>query len=285
MRILLTGNKGFIGTHLWKKLSDLGYDLVGCDIKASDTEDIRDRKRLNSLFRENKFDTVIHLAALTGVRKSLEVPQDYFETNITGTYYLLKYAQKYGVKKFLSASSSSVYGDKIERELREDMICDDQLSPYAVSKKSGELLCRMFKDLPTIVFRPFTVYGSNGRKDMVVRKMIAAARDKKVFEIYGNGEATRGYTHVDDITNGIIRLIDYEPEDNFEIFNIGGSEDISVNTLVNIVKSRYPDLQLKRAEEFSADTKHTFADIGRMKAKVNWQPNKKFEEEILRLCE
>ena len=286
MRILLTGDKGFIGAHLSEKLKGLGHDVKGYDLKSG--LDIRDRNQLESVFKTFLPERVIHLAALTGVRDSLTNPAGYFETNITGTYYLLEMAEKYGVKNFLSASSSSVYGQqngwRVAGGLREDLICDNQLSPYAVSKKAGELLCKMFGEVSTVVFRPFTVYGENGRKNMVVYKLINAGRNGAVFHKYGDGNSVRGYTNVHDLNEGIVKLIKYSPENNFEIFNLGGEEKVKLNDLIKIVKEEFPDLKVEQVERNPVDVLCSFADLGKVKIEVDYNPKRNFYNEIKKLC-
>lgn len=285
MRILLTGSEGFIGKVLMKKLRDLGHEVIGMDIKRDCLlDDISKEVNVECAVKNTMPEFIIHLGALAGVRKSLEIPDKYFETNVTGTYWLLKWAKKMGVKKFLFASSSSVYGGK-ESPLKENMNCDSQLSPYAVSKRSAELVCKMFsKYLPVIVFRPFTVYGTNGRQDMVVGELLKAGKEGREFIKYGDGNSARGYTHVEDLTDGIIKLLNYEPNEGFDIFNIGGSEVVKLNELIEIVKENYPKLKIKEIKMPDVDVYYSYADISKMKEKVGWQPIKKFKEEIKKLC-
>lgn len=282
--ICVTGSSGFIGGYLVKKLKELEYKVIGFDIKNSVADDIRNPMSVKALFKNNKIDTVIHLAALTGVRGSNAI--EYFETNITGTNNLLEMAKKYGVKNFLSASSSSVYGEQ-KCPLKESDEGIHLLSYYAISKKSGELLCEMHKDLSTIVFRPFTVYGDNinsMRKNMVLYKLLNAATNKEIFEKYGDGNSSRGYTNVHDLIDGIVKLIDYKPKDNFEIFNLGGSEEIKLNDFIKIIKKEFSDLKIKQIEKNLADIPHSLADISKAKQKIGWNPNRIFNNEIKKLC-
>ena len=279
-KILCSGSSGFIGRHLVEELQNLGYSVRGFDIKNFEAEDIRFRPELRKIFKYYKPDIVIHLATLTGVRNSVKKPAEYFETNITGTYNMLDIASRSGVKKFIFFSSSSVYGDR-KCPLKEDVICDNQLSPYAVSKITGELLCRMFKDLPTIIVRPFTVYGENPRKDQVIYKIIKAAKTGKVFQKFGDGNSIRGYTNVHDLIDGVIKLIDYKQKDNYEVFNLGGSEQVQLNKLIEIVKEKYSKLKVVQVERNLADVLNSYADITKAKKLLDWQPNKKFKDEIL----
>jgi len=286
MKILLTGDKGFIGTHLKKRLKELKYKVYGFDIKTSSLQDIRNILKVMNVFHRVKPDIVIHLAALTGVRESVKNPKGYFNTNVNGTTNIIERAKKSGVKKFLFASSSSVYGEQ-KSPLKENMICNYQLSPYAKSKRAGELICLSNADekMPIIAFRPFTVYGKNGRINMVVRKIIKAAKTGKVFYKYGDGNSSRGYTNVHDLVDGIIKLIDYKPKDNFEIFNLGGAEVIKLNDLVEIVRNKFPNLKVEQTRKSSADVVNSFADISKAKRLLGWSPKRKFKEEIEKLCQ
>lgn len=285
MKILVTGHKGFIGTHLVKKLEKLGHKVFGMDKVISGAEDINYLPSCRAIIKKAKPDIVIHLAALVGVRKSLEEPKEYFETNVFGTNNILTACEELGIKKVLVASSSSVYGNQ-ESPLTEDMICDKQASPYAISKKGTEMVCSYFSNkLPIIVFRPFTVYGENGRPDMVIAKLINAGKNDTEFTKYGNGESARGYTHVDDLTDGIVKLLGYTPENNFEIFNLGGSEVIKLNDLINIIKEQYPNLKVKEVPMPEVDIKYSYAGIDKAFQQVGWKPKKIFNKEIIKLCQ
>lgn len=285
-KILLTGDKGFIGTHLKEKLKKLEHEVYGFDIKTSPLEDVRSIFKVMNVFNKVKPEIVIHLAALTGVRESVKNSQDYFETNVTGTSYVIERAKRCNVRKFLFASSSSVYGEQ-QPPLRENMICDCQLSPYAFSKKSGELICKSMtgKEMSIVVFRPFTVYGENGREDMVISKIIKAGKTGKVFYKYGDGNSSRGYTNVHDLVDGIVKLIDYEPQDNFEIFNLGGQEVIKLNDLIEIVKSEFPNLKVEETRRNLVDVVDSFADISKAKRLLDWEPKRNFIVEIKKLCQ
>jgi len=286
-KILLTGNKGFIGCHLDKKLVGLGYEVRGFDIKNHPTEDIRNEKAVENIFEDFKPDIVVHLAAMTGVRNSLLYPQEYFATNIGGTYNLLSVARDHKVANFIMTSSTSVYGKLGEKGdlLKEDMFCDYQLSPYGVSKKAAELLCKMFFDLPTIVIRPLAVYGENGRKDLVIYKLIEAGLTGKPFYKYGDGSSTRAYTHVEDFNEGIVKMINYKPEDNFEIFNFPGKESIALNYLIEIIKEEFPSINIIETEIDPADVPHATSDLSKAKTKIGYNPTRDFKTEVKKLCQ
>lgn len=283
MRILITGDEGFIGTHLTKYLNGLGHQVFGMDIKRGQQEDIRRVENVRGVFGAVKPEVVIHLAALAGVRNSLMAPDKYFETNVTGTYWILLFAQQYKVKT-LVASSSSVYGQG-GMGVKEDMPCNHQLSPYAVSKKAMEMVCRYFGDtMPVVVFRPFTVYGENGRQDMVIGKMKKALQENTEFEQYGDGSSSRGYTNVHDLCQGIESLVNYPlPEQAFEIFNLGGAEKICLKDLVELFKSKHPELKVKVVEKLSVDPQENMADLTKIKEATGWQPKRNFREELLKI--
>ena len=284
MNILLTGNKGFVGSHLEPKLKELGHEVVGFDIETSQVQDIRNTLSLNSLFNNNEFDVIVHLAALTGVRDGENDAKSYIDTNVTGTRNLLERAEGYKVKKFLFASSSSIYGER-DGACEESQANENVNSVYAFTKVAGENLCKMMKNVQTLIFRPFTVYGENGREEMVIPKIIKAGQEGTVFEKYGDGGSTRGYTHIDDLCEGIVALLDYETEEKRAIFNLGGIEVISLNNLIEIVKKQFPKLKVKQVVRNPADVEYSYADISKAKDLLGWAPKRKFKGEIKKLCQ
>uniref|UniRef100_A0A6M3MDD0 Putative NADH dehydrogenase n=1 Tax=viral metagenome TaxID=1070528 RepID=A0A6M3MDD0_9ZZZZ len=284
IKVLLTGDAGFIGGYTALKLEELGYDVGGMDIKRGKREDIRDMGNVLKAFGIFEPDVVVHLAALAGVRDSVEEYVDYYDTNITGLHHMLEASRIHKVKKFLFASSSSVYGG-LECPLKEDMQPLNPLSPYGVSKLAGELLCRIYsRHFPIVAFRPFTVYGKNGRVDQVVGKITDAGINGKVFYRYGDGTSNRGYTNVNDLVDGIARLIDYEPKDNFDVFNLGGTEIILLSELIDTVKGIFPSLKVEQRDLFPVDPVHSYADVSKAKEKLGWEPKRNFKEEILKIC-
>jgi len=294
MNIFLTGSEGFIGGHLWKKLKELGHEVKGFDLKSGErfsldgfnffeTQDIRQYYKVEQSMKKFNPDIVIHLAALAGVRESLKNPQDYYETNVIGTHNVLQASKECKVKKVLVASSSSVYGDQ-QNPLNEMMRCDKPLSPYAVSKIGAEMVCQYFERwLPISIFRPFTVFGKNGREEMVVAKLIKAAKEKTEFTMYGDGSSSRGYTYVGDLIDGIIKLMKYLPN-GCEIFNLGGAEEIKLSELVEIVKGELGEFPIKQEDYHFADVKHNLADVSKAKDLLGWKPTRKFRDEIVKLC-
>jgi UDP-glucuronate 4-epimerase len=283
LKILVTGGQGFIGTHLVKKLKDLGHSVFVMDNKFSSVQDVTYLPSCRFYVLLSRADIVIHLAALAGVRKSIEIPNEYFHNNIVGTYNILTACKESGVKKFLFASSSSVYGNNTYKA-DEKTVIDFQLSPYAISKASAELVCRYFSQyLPVVVFRPFSVYGENGRPDMVVGKILGAVKENKPFQQFGNTERT--YTNVHDLCDGIIKLLDYDPPNNFDIFNFGGKERTNLEEIVKIVKSQCPSLIVERLGKNPLDVQSNIANIKKANKLLGYSPVKKIKEEIIKLCQ
>ena len=294
-KIYITGNLGFIGSHLEKELKELGHKTKGFDIKNGgsfkwddgfthyEKQDIRKLYEVEQSIGDFKPDVVIHLAALAGVRESLENPQDYFETNITGTYNVLLASKKYKVKNVLVASSSSVYGDH-DNPLHEEVNCCKPLSPYAASKIGTEAICQYFgKWLPVNIFRPFTVFGSGVREVSVFHQLIESAKNKTEFIMYGDGSSSRGYTYVGDLVDGIVKLMNYFPQ-GCDVLNLGGSEEISLRELIEIVKNELGDFPIKQEDYHFADIKHSLADTTKAEKLIDWKPTRRFKDELVALC-
>lgn len=225
MTILITGHKGFIGSNLVKKLSD--YTIIGVDLK--DGNNILDSNYLDALFEYYNVDVVIHLAAIPGVGYSILKSEEVLTNNIVGFDILAKTAIKHGVKHFIYASSSSVYGD------------DGQLkSPYAVSKATNELQAQVYSNLSDMKFtglRFFTVYGEGIRQDLAISKFIKAMENDEPIHIYGDGNQRRDFTYVDDITEAIKTIVESDKKWKNEVFDVGYGSSISVNFLITILKS------------------------------------------------
>ena len=225
MNILLSGDKGFIGSNLVKKL--LNHKIIGVDLK--DGKDILNPNILEEAF-SNNIDVVIHLAAIAGVGYSLSNSEEVLTNNIIGFDTLAKAAIKHGVKHFIYASSSSVYGDNGELK-----------SPYAVSKATNELQAQVYSSLyPNIKFtglRFFTVYGEGIRTDLAISKFIKAMKTNTPLYVYGDGTKSRDFTYVEDICEAIKTIVESDKEWKNEVFDIGYGESTSVNELIDILKS------------------------------------------------
>jgi UDP-glucuronate 4-epimerase len=257
--ILVTGGAGFIGSHLSKKLLDLGYKVViidnfnnyynpqlkkdrikhllsGLKFKLYKT-DIRNFKTLEAVFKKEKINKIIHLAAQAGVRYSLENPFVYADTNIMGTLNLLELSKKYKIKQFLFASSSSVYGGNTKLPFSERDQINKPLSLYAASKAASELIAFVYHSLyqiPCTGFRFFTVYGPWGRPDMslcIFTKNILAG---KKINLHNQGKMKRNFTYIDDIIAGIVLAL--HKKYPYEIFNLGGGEATDLNEYVALIE-------------------------------------------------
>ena len=304
MRVLVTGCAGFIGWKVSEFLLKDGHTVVGVD-SLNDAYDVRlkewrlsqlgiesdftfhqldvaRRQTMCQVFQENAFDSVVSLAARAGVRQSLEDPWVYYETNVTGTLNLLELCREMGVKKFILASTSSVYGRE-DRPFREDAPTDRPISPYAASKKAAESLCYVYHHahgLDATVLRYFTVYGPAGRPDMAVLRFIRWIAEGDPVVLYGDGTQERDFTYVDDIARGT--LLALKPL-GYEVINLGSDRPVAVNDVIGMVQ----DLLGKRAYTkrypvHPADVPATWADITKAKDLLGWAPAVSLEEGLQR---
>ncbi len=301
MKIFLTGGAGFIGSHLSESLLEQGHSVVCLDnfddfynrsIKERNISsfknnpefrlvegDIRDVDLLSKLFAENGFALIVHLAAKAGVRPSVEDPQEYFEVNINGTINILENANKYGVKKMIFASSSSVYGNNEKVPFAETDFVDHPISPYAASKKSGELLCYTYHslyDMDISCLRFFTVYGPRQRPDLAIHKFTRLILEDKPIPVYGDGSFKRDFTYVDDTISGINQAI--KNLKNFNVYNFGNSRTISV---LEMIKELEESLNKKAIIDFKeqqpGDVQLTYADITKSKKEIGYNPQFNFK--------
>jgi UDP-glucose 4-epimerase len=284
IRCLITGVAGFIGSHLAERLLELEYDVVGIDafidyyprqIKESNLERIRGNKSfrfieadLNEINLEELVDGcdyIFHQAAQAGVRTSWGREfKIYTDCNIKATQALLEACLDKDIKKFIYASSSSVYGDTQELPMREANVLKP-VSPYGVTKLAGEhLACLYAKNfgLPCICLRYFTVYGPRQRPDMAFHRFITACIEKKQLTIYGDGEQTRDFTYISDIIDANIEAV--KSESLGEVYNIGGGSRVSLNQVLNILegiaKRKIPRQYM---ETQKGDVLHTYADVSK----------------------
>jgi len=303
MRILVTGGAGFIGSHLVQRLLASGREVTVLDdfndyydpsIKRANVAegarlvegDIRDAKALAAAF-QTKPDAVVHLAARAGVRPSLEQPDLYASVNISGTFALLEACRRHQVRKFVFASSSSVYGDADRVPFREDLPDPRPVSPYGVSKQAGEhavLLYHRLHGLRTSALRFFTVYGPRQRPDMAIHKFARLILDGKEVPVFGDGTSQRDYTYVDDAVGGILGALGRD--DGFEVYNIGESRTVGLNELVALLeKSLGKSARIKKLPDQPGDVKRTYADISKAKANLGYAPSTPIEEGIAKFCE
>ncbi|GAB6098757.1 GDP-mannose 4,6-dehydratase [Halanaerocella petrolearia] len=296
MKILVTGGAGFIGSNLVADLLEIGYQVVVIDnfndyynpqFKEKNIvpfinkdnfelyrEDILDQVALNRIFKREKIDKVIHLAAMAGVRNSVQRPNLYVDVDIKGTINLLDLANKYNIKQFVFASSSSVYGNRSQVPFREDMKLDSQASPYATAKKSAELFCKNYYNLHELnisILRFFTVYGPRQRPNMAISKFTRLINQGQPIPMFGDGSTTRDYTYITDIIKGIKLVLASNPD--FEIFNLGSSSQIKLLDLINLISSNLgKKAKIKELPEQEGDVPVTYADITKARNKLNYQP-------------
>ena len=308
MNILVTGGAGFIGSHICRRLLSEGHavaliddfnDYYDPDIKRANVAalggaakvvegDIRDRARIQELFAEGKFETVIHIAARAGVRPSVKDPQLYIDTNITGTHHLLEASRQNAVKRFVFASSSSVYGLAKTVPFSEDLPLPQTLSPYAATKLAGEHLCRNYSHLfglRVVCLRFFTVYGPGQRPDLAIHKFTDAIHKGLPIPQYGDGSTRRDYTYIDDIVQGIMGALKYDGA-LFDIFNLGENQTITLSELIReIEKGLGKKAVIERLPEQQGDMPQTSADITKARALLGYNPQTKIAEGIPKFIE
>jgi len=248
--------------------------------------DIRDRQLLAQIFTEgkDKFDLVVHLAARAGVRPSLMQPSLYCDVNVVGTSLILDAAVKSGIKKFVFASSSSVYGDNEKVPFSETDSVDNPVSPYAATKRAAELVCYTYHHLfqmDIACLRFFTVYGPRQRPEMAIHKFTRLISEGKPLPMFGDGGTERDYTYIDDIIDGVISII--ERHRGYEIYNLGDSNPIPLARLVKLIEETLGKKALIRREPPQpGDVRRTFADIGKARRMLGYEPRVPIEEGIRR---
>jgi UDP-glucuronate 4-epimerase len=296
MKVLITGAAGFIGSHLCERLLDDGWKIVGVDnfddfydpqIKRRNIADclknknfhlveadIRDRAAMDDTAGKD-IDIIVHLAARAGVRPSIAQPLLYADVNVNGTMALLEAAKKHKVGKFIFGSSSSVYGNNEKVPFSEDDNVDFPISPYAATKKAGELICHTYHHLYGIsvtCLRYFTVYGPRQRPDLAIHKFARLMEQGKPISIYGDGTMSRDFTYIDDIIDGTVEAM--EKCAGFNIYNLGESRPITVNDLVAAIEKA---LGKKAIKEYvppqPGDVERTYADVTKAINELGYNPS------------
>jgi len=296
MKVLITGAAGFIGSHLCERLIDDGLNVIGLDnfddfynpdIKRSNISeclssgrfelvegDIRDAKCVESILVNGDIDVIVHLAAKVGVRQSIEDPVEYQDVNINGTVVMLEAAKKHGVKKFIFASSSSVYGNNKKVPFSETDCVDFPISPYAATKKAGELLCHTYSHLYNIditCLRFFTVYGSRQRPDLAIHKFALLMEAGKPIPVFGDGSMRRDFTYIDDIIDGVMAAIEHC--NGYEVYNLGESRPVRLDELIKeLEKVLGKKAIINRLPMQPGDVLQTYADVTKAKEKLGYQP-------------
>ena len=304
MKILLTGGAGFIGSHLAERLASEGHrlaivddlnDFYSPDLKKANLEavgragafefhhaDIRDTDNTMRLVGEVRPDAIIHLAARAGVRPSLELPLLYEQVNVQGTMGLLEACRVHGIRKFVFASSSSIYGIANTVPFREDDFNNLPISPYAATKLAGEKICFTYSHLygiDCICLRFFTVIGPRQRPDLAIRKFVERIERGQTIPVFGDGTTGRDYTFVSDTVQGIRAALDYDAR--YDIFNLGNSHPITLNTLIETIEQVLgKKAQIERLPDQPGDVPITYADISKARRALHYNPQVPFAEGI-----
>lgn len=316
-KILVTGNAGFIGFHLSKKLLEKGYKIIGLD-NVNDYYDVgikKDRlkilknsknfiffkvnlsseKKIDEIFKKHKPKYVVNLAAQAGVRYSFTNPEAYIESNLQGFFNILNSCKNNKVKHFIYASSSSVYGLNKDFPFSENQNVDHPVSLYAATKKSNELIAHSYShlfNLPTTGLRFFTVYGPWGRPDMSLFLFVDRIMKNKKIKVFGNGRMLRDFTYIDDIVESIIKLIKLPPKKSknispsssiapWKVFNIGNNSPVTLKEYIQIIEKKIG----KKAEKVylpmqPGDVRATAADTNLLHKYIGFKPSTKLEDGI-----
>jgi UDP-glucuronate 4-epimerase len=304
MNILVTGGAGFIGSNLCEKAINLGHRVICIDnfnnyynplIKERNISklinndnfilyncDILDLLKIEEVFSKNKIDLVIHLAARTGVRPSIENALLYETVNVQGTINILDKCRHYGILNFIFASSSSVYGGNTKVPFSESDNVDHPISPYAATKKAGELICYSYSYLfgmSIYCYRFFTVYGPGQRPEMAIHKFTRQILNEQKIDLFGDGDSSRDYTYIDDIINVITDNL--ENIKGFEIINLGNSKPVRLLELVSIIEKITKKKALLNYSGYQqGDVFKTCADILKAKKMLKYSPETDIEQGI-----
>ena len=310
-RVLVTGAAGFIGGHTCHALLDNRYSVVGIDnfdpfydrgIKEGTVRelsaqpgfsfvegDIRDAEVLDRALEE--VDVVVHLAARAGVRPSIELPALYSSVNVEGTVCLLESCRKAKVRRFVLGSSSSVYGDTTPVPFSEEVAAVTPVSPYAATKRAGELLCGVFADLYDMriaALRFFTVYGHRQRPDLAIHKFTRLLASGSTIQQFGDGSAERDYTHVTDILKGVLGAVRWTeaPQSALEIINLGESRTVRLDRLIELIASALGvEPKVERLPHQPGDVVRTYADISKARRVLAYDPRVDIEDGIVDFVE
>jgi len=325
MKILVTGTAGFIGFHLANKLLEQGAEVVGIDninnyystelkyarlaeagisVEAENWNqkvfssknqsysfyrmNLEDREQIDRLFQTEKFDVVCNLAAQAGVRYSIENPHAYIESNIVGFINILEACRHNKIQHLLYASSSSVYGNSAKMPLSVNDRVDNPISLYAATKKSNELMAHTYSHLygiPTTGLRFFTVYGPWGRPDMAYFSFTKNILEEKTIRIFNHGDLYRDFTYIDDIVEGIIKILNAPPNKEsgapYRVHNIGNSTPVKLMDFISTIENALGKEALKEYQEMQpGDVYKTFADVSELEKDFGYSPNTPLEKGI-----
>ncbi|MBO0938136.1 GDP-mannose 4,6-dehydratase [Fibrella sp. HMF5335] len=306
--VLVTGCAGFIGSHLTEQLLQRGYRVIGIDNFDPFYDRTLKEENLSNVLGHGQFhfieadiqgldwqsqvvgpvDSVIHIAAKAGVRSSIEAPAAYVQTNIVGTNNLLAWMQGQGVGKLVFASSSSVYGNNPKVPFSENDAVEQPISPYAFTKRAGELLTYNYHHLyqmSVVNLRFFTVFGERQRPDLAINKFVRMIAADQPVTMYGTGDTSRDYTYVGDIVTGILAAHDYVAAhpNTYEIINLGNSSPVSLQTLVDTLydlMGKTPNIEYLPKQP--GDVERTFADVAKATRLLQYQPTVSLREGLRR---
>jgi UDP-glucuronate 4-epimerase len=294
--VLVTGGAGFIGSNLVERLLKSGHEVSVIDDlnnfyspeqkRANLDEiartgpirffegDICDSARVAEIMKETRPDTIIHLAARAGVRPSLEQPLLYEQVNIHGTMVLLEACRQHGVRKFVFASSSSIYGITNQVPFTEDDTAAMPISPYAATKIAGEKICYTYShlyDIQAVCLRFFTVYGPRQRPDLAIRKFTEMIDQGESIPVFGDGSSGRDYTYIDDITRGVVAAAQLDTP--YDVFNLGNASPVSLNALIETIeKAVGKQAKIRRLPMQPGDVPITYADISKASRVLGYKP-------------
>ena len=312
MKVLVTGGAGFIGSHTVERLLADGHEVAVIDefndfydpaIKRENLRAVRERITLiegdlrngvvvEKIFLDVKPDAIIHLAARAGVRPSIEQPELYIDTNIKGTFHLLEACKRHGVKRFVFASSSSVYGVNKKVPFAEEDAILQTISPYAMTKMAGEQMCSNYSALAgvrTTCLRFFTVYGPRQRPDLAISKFTKLILDGKPIDKYGKGDTARDYTFISDIVNGILGALAYTENTDApkcSIFNLGGSQTVTLNELIASIENALgKKATINEMPEQPGDVPLTSADVSKAARLLDFKPTTHIDTGIPKFVE
>ena len=304
--VIVTGAAGFIGSHVSEALIARGCRVVGvdnfCDFYARSWKeanvravgtgldlqemDITDGPRIARLIQSVRPEGIIHLAAMAGVRPSIERPVYYTKVNLEGTTNLLQTAVDAKVRRFVFASSSSVYGNNSKVPFAETDEVTEPISPYAATKRAGELLSHTFWHLykmPIACLRFFTVYGPRQRPDLAIHKFARLIRFGRPLPVYGDGSTSRDYTFVEDIVAGVLAA--YDRNQGYRIYNLGGSDPVTLSDLIaglELAVGKRAIIDRRPAQP--GDVERTFADVSRSRAELGYEPRVRLADGLARFA-
>ena len=309
MKILVTGGAGFIGSHVAESLVRDGNSVIIVDdlndfyapsLKLDNLEAIRqsgsvefhqadicDAPEMLRIAAETRPDAVIHLAARAGVRPSLDDPLLYEMVNVRGTMVLLEACRQSGVKKFVLASSSSIYGIANQVPFREDDYANLPISPYAATKVAAEKICYTYSHLyklPVVCLRFFTVYGPRQRPDLAIRKFTRMIDEGQAIPVFGDGASGRDYTFVSDTVQGVLAALNYDCR--YDVFNLGNSHPVTLAEMIGTIETAlHKKALIRRMPDQPGDVPITYADISKAQKLLNYCPLTPFRDGVEQFVE